>query len=285
MTFAGNKVGSFLNSGTFVKKSGTGTSTLEVPFTTTGFVHVEPGVMLKATAGYTQNGGTTYLENGDLFATDHVTMVVNGGLVAGVGTITGTVNFNGGRIAPGLLTPGSPLGTLTITRGNLITANPPASDPQPVLAIQLGGRTQGGSALLGDYDLRGFDLIRVENGGVDLGQVVLGGKLEVSFAGGFGSDVTLNDKFYILVADGPVTGNFSNLYASGPDLRVAVTGGTGSFRVTHGTSSGVYQSDPSGTYGYVLLDNYEVPEPSAAVLAVSGLSFVLLRRRAHRVQA
>jgi hypothetical protein len=102
--------GAFSNAGT-LRKLGNGSLQIEVPATNTGFVSLQGG-SLAFTQGLVQSGATaeTRLVSGSLFGN----LDIQGGLLAGVGTITGTVTSQG-KVSPGLT--GSPVGSMSITGG------------------------------------------------------------------------------------------------------------------------------------------------------------------------
>ena len=93
-------------SGTFLRSAGTGTMNVSVDFTNSGAVRVQTGTLQFSTS-YTQTAGALSLEGGAVLAS--VPLAIQGGSLAGSGTVTGNVNMNG-HLAPGL----SP-GSLTVT--------------------------------------------------------------------------------------------------------------------------------------------------------------------------
>ncbi|MCP4248916.1 MAG: hypothetical protein GY778_17885, partial [bacterium] len=98
----GGSGGTFDNQGTF-QKSTPGTTKVEVPFnnTNTGTVDVQTNGLLhfKVSAPYTQTGGVTSLNGGDI-RTDHLTgLNLLGGYLLGDGLITGNVTNAGGAVA------------------------------------------------------------------------------------------------------------------------------------------------------------------------------------------
>src|SRR5439155_6539277 len=120
---------------------------------------------LRFTLGYTQPSGTTLLSGGSL-ASDS-TIYLNGGLMAGAGTIAAPV-VNGAEIRPGA----SP-GTITISGNYTQTTS-------GVLTVEIGGRT-GGT----EYDRL-----------VVTGSATLDGVVNVTFISGFVPNVT--DTFEVL---------------------------------------------------------------------------------------
>ncbi len=96
------------NSGTLTKSAGTSTSITNL--TNSGTIDIQSGI-LNATSTYTQTAGSTLLSGGGLTVT---TLSLNGGVLAGSGTVSGDVANNGGTVQPG----GSgKVGTLSITGG------------------------------------------------------------------------------------------------------------------------------------------------------------------------
>jgi len=90
--------GSFTNNGT-LNKSGAGMSTVQLNFTNTGggsLLEIDQG-QLNFTKALTQNGGTTYLNGGDLQIVG-AGFTISGGIVKGSGTITATLVTNNGAI-------------------------------------------------------------------------------------------------------------------------------------------------------------------------------------------
>jgi len=112
-------------SGTFLRSGGTGTMNLTVDVTNAGAFRVQTGTLQFSTS-YTQTAGSLSLEGGAVLAS--VPLAIQGGSLAGSGTVTGNVNMNG-HLAPGL----SP-GSLTIT-GTLAPTAASAFD------VEIGGLT------------------------------------------------------------------------------------------------------------------------------------------------
>ena len=103
----------FSNTGTFRKSGGAGSSSIQIPFTTSGTVRVSAGT-LSFTDTYSQTAGATTLDGGALESTQVVQ--ISGGSLTGSGTLTGDVT-SGGRVAPGLSA-----GLLTIAGAHTQTA-------------------------------------------------------------------------------------------------------------------------------------------------------------------
>ena len=94
------------NNGTFKKTAAGGTTNIDPNFTNTATVLALDGVM-NFTGAYTQTGGTTTLGPGNISVAS--TMQLQGGVLDGMGTITGNVQ-NDAEVAPG-----SPACTITVT--------------------------------------------------------------------------------------------------------------------------------------------------------------------------
>jgi len=173
---------SFDNAGTLVKSAGVGTSTIAVDFSNSGIVEVQSGVL--EFRGYTlgqqtQTAGRTVLNGGDLAFTNGEPYDMQGGLLAGVGTITGNVANAGGRVEPGL------------SVGRLDLDGAYTQGPAGSLAVELGGSLQG------QYDVL-----------VCTGNVSLAGDLDVVLINGF--EPNHGDTFQI-IQGGPVTGEFQHV--------------------------------------------------------------------------
>ena len=100
----GGAASSFVNDGTFRKTDvgNSGTTELNtVGFTNTGTVEIDAG-SVRGSGGYTQTAGTTRLNGGSL-ALQGKTLNIQGGTLAGRGTVTGDVTVsNGAHVSPGL---------------------------------------------------------------------------------------------------------------------------------------------------------------------------------------
>ena len=143
----------FINNGTLRKSAGAGVMQFAAPLANTSLVQVSAGT-LNFGGTYTQSAGTTEVLPGATLQT--VTLSLNGGSLAGNGTIAGTVD-NHATVAPGA----SP-GTLTIS-GDYV------QESDGVLNIQLGGTTAGTQ----------YDRLLVS------GNVTLGGTLNVTTINSF----------------------------------------------------------------------------------------------------
>jgi hypothetical protein len=142
----------FINNGTLKKSTVAGVMEFAAPLSNSGLVQIGAGT-LHFSGTYTQSAGSTDVLPG---ATLQTTMLsLNGGTLAGNGTIDGTVNNHA------IVAPGASPGTLTIS-GDYVQASNGALD------IQLGGTAPGQ-----------YDRLVVSGG------VTLGGALNVSTISGF----------------------------------------------------------------------------------------------------
>jgi hypothetical protein len=242
----GNAALTFTNSTTGVySKSGAGTTTFSVPFANLGLLSVSAGSIVFSST-FTNSGGIS-LSHG---ATAQFSSPLSFGTsnpLSGTGTINAPAVTAGGLVSPG----NSP-GTLTLT-GNLTLLSTSA------LLIELGGTAQGST----------YDFLNVG------GSAVLGGKLNVTFSGGFQSSVLSTDVFTV-VSSSSLSGLFTNVPNG---QRLFTMDGLGSFQVNYGTGS---------VFGInnVALSNFQpIPEPSTYALLGSGLAalcFGALRRRRRR---
>ncbi|MBL8166765.1 MAG: putative Ig domain-containing protein [Acidobacteria bacterium] len=173
----------FNNAGTF-RKTGAGDCMVGAPgngltFNNTGLMELLGGsVTVSGPIQFIHTAGTTLLNGGGLVF--GATGQFQGGLLTGVGTITGNVNNSGATVAPGL----SP-GGLTITGNYTQGAN-------GTLALELGGLTA----------LTEFDRLAVN------GAATLNGTLALTGVNGFAP--TVGNTFQV-VNYGSRTGTFANL--------------------------------------------------------------------------
>ena len=119
----------FSNFGTFRKTLGVGTTTLQLPYRNAGTVDIRSGLI--STNNYIQTAGTTQLTGGAFSST--ATIGIQGGTLAGSGTVTGNVLVsNTGALAPGLSA-----GALNIT--GTYTQQAPSTG----FNVEIGGLTPG----------------------------------------------------------------------------------------------------------------------------------------------
>jgi fibronectin-binding autotransporter adhesin len=194
-----NPTFSFANTGDY-RKTGSGTTTLEVAFINHGTLIVDAGTIVFAASF--MNHGTAKFAHDLEFGPSAV--------LGGSGTLTAPSVTAGGIVAPG-----SSAGTLNIV-GDLALLSTSR------LLIELGGGLPG----------TGYDVLEVT------GNAALAGALEVRFANGFEELISSNDTFTILTAAGVsgVSGAFANAPIEGI-IRLATADGWGSFRVNYGLNS------------------------------------------------
>lgn len=191
----------FANAGTY-RKSTSGTTTIQVPFTNTGTILVEAGT-LAFSSTFTNSGGSLLAAGGSFS--------FSGGLDVGTGTLGGTGTITGNVTAGGLVSPGSSPGQLTIA-GNLTLLGTSTT------LFELGGTAQG----------TGYDFLNVT------GTAALDGTLQVKFVNGFQHSVQPTDTFTLLSAASR-TGVFANVPTTG--LRLFSTDGFASFDVNYTASA------------------------------------------------
>ncbi|MCA9285567.1 MAG: hypothetical protein KDA22_10145, partial [Phycisphaerales bacterium] len=148
--------------------SGGNLSILAGSFLNIGTVSIETGRTLTRTGTYAQTGGVTTV-NGVLTATAGGVVQLGGGTLVGTGTVTATLNNEGGTVSPGDLT-----GTLSATSGYTQSAG-------GTFDVQIGG-----------LDASAYDRLAVT------GTASLAGTLVVSRVNGFAP--SKNDVFTILTA-------------------------------------------------------------------------------------
>ena len=174
--WTGNRT-TFNNAGTFTKSNGTTTdeSYIDGFFNNTGTVQVNRG-RLRFTSGYTQTAGTTRLSGGSLIASSPLNL--QGGNLAGIGTITGNVNNSGGQINPG-----NTIGTLTVAGDYSQTGT-------GTVNLELGSATS-------------FDRLNIT------GAADLGGILKLNLTSGF--TPTIGTKFAVLTYGSATTKSFNTI--------------------------------------------------------------------------
>jgi hypothetical protein len=198
-----NAGAAFTNSGT-LKSSGAGGLALEDPsITNQGNILISNGSAVTANGTFTQAGGSSLLQiaNGTFTAS---TFALQGGTLAGTGTLVGPVTATGeASIQPGGF--GS-IGTLTFNQTLTLGAS-------TGLYFDLGGTTPG----------TGYDRV---NGAA----MVLNGTLFVSFANQFEFSIVPTDSFTLISTSAALSGSFSNVSNGG---RLATLDGLGSFQVNY----------------------------------------------------
>lgn len=173
-------------------------------FTNSGAITVEDApTLFSVSAAYTQTAGSTTLKSNATLTAP--TLALNGGTLAGTGTINGAVT-SAATIAPGLSA-----GTLTVNGS--VTMN-----TDNVLALEIGGATPGTQ----------HDQLVVN------GPLAAGGTLSVSLINGFGATAQLGDAFVLATATSAITGAFTNAPSGS---RFLVAGAPGKARVRYGSGS------------------------------------------------
>jgi uncharacterized repeat protein (TIGR01451 family) len=100
----------FNNSGTLKKTGASGTSDFQPPVTNTGSVLAQSGTI--KFQSFQQTAGSTTLGPGGIDVSNSA-MQLDGGVLNGSGTVTGSVQDHGGEIAPGSAT--TTIGSITVT--------------------------------------------------------------------------------------------------------------------------------------------------------------------------
>jgi hypothetical protein len=201
--FTGATPGTLVNAGSFTRTTSSGTFTVNADFTNTGIVESQSGIL--ALNDYTQTAGQTIMSGGNLSTS--TTLNINGGILKGTGTITGSV-ANAATVAPGL----SP-GTMTITQNYTQTAAGTLQFEQngPTPGTQYDQLVVTGTvALAGTIDIHTLatpavttSFVLISNGGADAvsgnftgapeGTVLVtpDGNYRASYKGNDGNDVVL----------------------------------------------------------------------------------------------
>ncbi|MBE7493399.1 MAG: hypothetical protein HS117_00480 [Verrucomicrobiaceae bacterium] len=233
------------NQGSFTLKNDRDITTANA-FTNSGTVSVQDSA---TTLKIGATGNLAYTQTGGVTAMvggafiDPGVFNLNAGELRGTGTIESSVIAGAGA---NTIAPGLSPGALTIN-GSLTLSG------TSTLAMEIGGLTQG--SLYDHLDVNGV--------------LTLAGMLDLDFINDFQNAVQMTDVFTIATADSPVLGSFSNV-ASGGYL---TTNHPIQFQVWYGAGS-IY--DPNS----IVITN--APEPSRALLALLGLSGLLLSRRRGR---
>jgi hypothetical protein len=167
--YVSNGVIHFANTGTLRKSAGSGATVFAFGgfFDNSGTVDAQTGVLQFTTTSYVQTAGATRLTGGSLTSTPAVSL--QGGILAGAGTVTGNVDNTAATVTPGL----SP--AIIGIAGDYTQAAAAA------LTIELGGLTPGAE----------HDQLSVT------GAAALNGTLNASLIGGF--TPSAGDAFTVLL--------------------------------------------------------------------------------------
>ncbi len=165
------------NAGILVKTGGDAGTSVPAAFNNSGTLEVQSGT-LNFQGAWLQVSGNTIVASGAVLA--GTSLIIQGGSLSGTGTIKASVNNNG------LVTPGSPLGILTL--GAAADYQQSASG---TLLIQLGGTTAG----------TGYNQLSMQ------GVALLGGKLVVQLADGF---IPQPGQVFTILTCGSASGSFSS---------------------------------------------------------------------------
>jgi hypothetical protein len=118
--FEGGSTPVFNNAGTFEKTGGTtssGGGFSSITVNNSGTVIAKSGILMLGTL-FTQTGGSTLLEGGNIVTSGTSTMTVNGGSVFGAGTITGGLTNTSGVVSASPSITSTTTGTLTVNGTN-----------------------------------------------------------------------------------------------------------------------------------------------------------------------
>jgi len=206
---------------------------------------------------FVQQSGQLFVDEGTITAS--VILDIQGGEVAGNGTIDVNPNGSGGGILiGGTLTPGLNGAGQLIVEGSLELTDLATSK------FQLGGVDAGATS-------NGYDVVTVQ------GELQLAGNLEIDLIDGFEDSILSTDSFTVFnldpSGDAFLAGAFANV-ANGGFLQTIDN--DFQFQVNYGVDS---QFDPD----QVVLSNFSpiaVPEPSASILLCTIATLLTLRR--HR---
>lgn len=182
-SLGGKATNSFFNNRGTLKRTGIrGQSTLDIRYTNSGVTSVDTGT-LAFTQSFDQTGGLCRLNGGSIAA--RTGLNIKGGILDGIGTISGGVSLSGGFLKPGR-SPGS-----IIINGNYTqTAN-------GTLELELGGTTPG----------TGHDQLVVN------GSATLAGTLSILPYAGF---TPVHNSNFVLVEYYSLAGNFTTVKSGYP---------------------------------------------------------------------
>jgi len=193
--------GLIVNNGIFIKSTSVLTH-IGAPFDNSGTLEVRRGQL--SISRFMQTNGTTQLAGGNLLQGFSGPFDFQGGRLEGSGTILGSAKMSG------TLTPGTSVGTITVT--DSLSYGPSART-----IIDIGGRTPSDT----------FDLVKIED------DVTLDGDLSLRWLNGFEDQASNGDTFEIL-SSGSLSGQFANV---APGERLGVANSAKSFVVNYGPGS------------------------------------------------
>ena len=272
--FSGNSGNlSVLNNAGLLKKSlGSGTSTIAsgIHFGNTGTVEVDIGTLqiqapVAQVSGNVLTGGTWNVES-------NATLSMPGSIATNAGSVTLSGTNSNFAAINGL---SANQGSFSLLNGrSFVTAG----------ALQNSGSMTIGAgstlAVTGSLSLLGGGNLVLQIGGVcqgtDYGTISvtgstsLGGALELSFAGGFQSQLLPDETFTLLSGSGALSGAFSNV-ANGAVLETE--DGLGAFTVNYGPAS------PYGANNVVLSQGYAAPEPETWMMVAAGVGVLAAGRK------
>jgi hypothetical protein len=239
----GNTNKLFFNAGT-LRKTGSGTAYIDWPFTTSGTIDQQGG-LLTMDSSFVQTAGLTLLRGGDLSASQPLQFL--GGVLSGTNTIIGNV-ASSATVSPGL----SP-GKLTIT-GNYTQA------VDGILKIELAGNSPGTTydwlAVNGTAALAGKLVVLLTNSFVPATNSAFTFLTAGSLAGAFTTFSYPSNLAAMTLVYNPTSAvlNTSSLLASATPVQVApATVVNGEFNVSF---SGI----PGATYGVQYTDVLSPPD-------------------------
>lgn len=271
----GNALANFASNaaaGIFLIQNGRNLTT-SGPFSNAGIAIAGSGSTFAATGSYTQTSGSTFLAAGTLAAT-----VVNldGGSLAGTGTVSAPIANNGGAISPGFTGAGllgsgaATFSATSVYAVDLASSTTPGSGHDQLSvtgAVSLGGATL--SATLGFAPAPGDNFVIINNDDVDAvagtfaglpqgaALLISGSRFHISYSGGDGNDVVLSaNRMPGVVAPIPDIGVLEDAIDSVLSL-------AGTF------------SDPDGTVDPLTLSVVSNSNPTLVTATLAGTSLTL----------
>lgn len=204
----------FLNRGSFEKRDGT--SYVLMDLLNEGQL-VVTGSTLVLAGDHLQTDGETRLDGGTIDMANFEVLEIEGGLLAGHGTVQGEVHLaRGATLSPGFDD------SFGVTAGELVVeAGPLVQDRGSVAHFDLGGLARGTE----------HDAVT----GASPYEITLGGRLSLALVNGYESNVGPADVLVLYdTKNKPLAGSFQNVPSGG---RLWTAGGEGSFVVHYGPGS------------------------------------------------